>query len=312
MSHFCVLVIGDGVEDQLAPYQENNMGDCPQEYMEFNNLEEEYADDWKNGATEMLIADDGSYHTPWSERGKELKDAGYEEKVVRFNVIYPEFSKYLEDWHNACFNAEEGAYGYYENPNAKWDWYQIGGRWSGYFRVKQGVKPELGERSWMDTDSPPLESNQADSALKKDIDFDLMMDENEQEQLKYYHEFYGILKGTPIIPWKNFLAAYPGDVETARRVYHAQAGKQLLAEARFYGDEERYMQDEESFRKQVRAEAIVPFAILHNGEWMERGSMGWWGMVKDKKDREQHQEEVLQLIQSLPDDTLLTIVDCHI
>ena len=40
MSHFTVMVIGDNPEEQLAPYQENNMGDCPQEYLEFNDLTE--------------------------------------------------------------------------------------------------------------------------------------------------------------------------------------------------------------------------------------------------------------------------------
>lgn len=32
MSHFCVLVVGEDVKKQLAPYQENNMGDCPGEF----------------------------------------------------------------------------------------------------------------------------------------------------------------------------------------------------------------------------------------------------------------------------------------
>jgi len=32
MSHFCVLVVGENPELQLAPYQENNMEDCPKEY----------------------------------------------------------------------------------------------------------------------------------------------------------------------------------------------------------------------------------------------------------------------------------------
>lgn len=38
MSHFTVAVFSDGrkmVEELLAPYQENNMGVCPKEYLEF-------------------------------------------------------------------------------------------------------------------------------------------------------------------------------------------------------------------------------------------------------------------------------------
>lgn len=49
MSHFTVGVITKGkpsesqIEILLAPYQENNMGDCPKKYMQFVNAEE---DDW--------------------------------------------------------------------------------------------------------------------------------------------------------------------------------------------------------------------------------------------------------------------------
>jgi len=35
MSHFTVLVIGKDVEEKLAPFQENNMDDCPKEYLKF-------------------------------------------------------------------------------------------------------------------------------------------------------------------------------------------------------------------------------------------------------------------------------------
>ena len=41
MSHFTVLVIGKNPEQQLAPYQENNMRDCPSEFLAFNDIEDE-------------------------------------------------------------------------------------------------------------------------------------------------------------------------------------------------------------------------------------------------------------------------------
>ena len=47
MSHFTVAVFIDGkqdseylenrLEEMLAPFQENNMGDCPEEYLEFHS-----------------------------------------------------------------------------------------------------------------------------------------------------------------------------------------------------------------------------------------------------------------------------------
>ena len=55
MSHFCTAVVLDTKDENevlylldkaLAPYQENNMEDCPEEYLEFesrmDDIEEEY------------------------------------------------------------------------------------------------------------------------------------------------------------------------------------------------------------------------------------------------------------------------------
>ena len=45
MSHFTVGVLvdkkGKNLEELLATYQENNMGDCPKEYLEFQNCTDE-------------------------------------------------------------------------------------------------------------------------------------------------------------------------------------------------------------------------------------------------------------------------------
>lgn len=46
--------------------------------------------------------------------------------------------------------VEEDGYEYWTNPNAKWDWFEIGGRWSNRLRLKSGER--------------------ADSALLNDID----------------------------------------------------------------------------------------------------------------------------------------------
>ena len=51
----------------------------------------------------------------------------------------------------------EGKYGYYDNPNAKWDWYQEGGRWDGYLTNKEGNKTDndyLTEIDWDKVDVP--------------------------------------------------------------------------------------------------------------------------------------------------------------
>jgi len=57
---------------------------------------------------------------------------------------------------------------------------------------------------------------------------------------------------------------------------------------------------------------IITFALLKDGEWFEKGKMGWWNVVQDKKDDERWKNEFKNLVQGLPDDTLISIFDCHI
>ena len=53
MSHFAVAVISDGTkttEELLAPYQKNNMGDCPKEFLEFKFLRRDFHSDYDAAA----------------------------------------------------------------------------------------------------------------------------------------------------------------------------------------------------------------------------------------------------------------------
>jgi hypothetical protein len=57
---------------------------------------------------------------------------------------------------------------------------------------------------------------------------------------------------------------------------------------------------------------LVVFAVVKDGEWYEKGKMGWWDIVTDAKEKEVWEEEVHKLCEKLPSETLLTIMDCHI
>jgi len=62
----------------------------------------------------------------------------------------------------------------------------------------------------------------------------------------------------------------------------------------------------------ARLQALAPFAYVYEGVWHERGDMGWWGIVIDEKDPDAWATEFNAFFDSLPDDTMVTVVDCHI
>jgi len=190
MSHFTVLIVGEDPDGQLIPFQENNMGDCPEEYMKFHDKEDEMREEYENEkVVQYMFKDDGEWlfqwdnkitkrigdilrsrlpslkNTPVKKRAsfnnglsdiadhlggiKQLEEASkkLKEEMIgsgdlireekRYQNIYATFEEFCQAHHGYKGRDEKtGKYGYWENPNAKWDWYQLGGRWNGFFKMK--------------------------------------------------------------------------------------------------------------------------------------------------------------------------------
>ena len=79
MSHFTVAVFIDGKEDfeylesrlgeMLAPYQENNMGNCPEEYLEFHSSYKEHKEEYEHDGIQKSKFPDCTSIFPWDEEG---------------------------------------------------------------------------------------------------------------------------------------------------------------------------------------------------------------------------------------------------
>jgi hypothetical protein len=54
----------------------------------------------------------------------------------------------------------------------------------------------------------------------------------------------------------------------------------------------------------------APFAILWEGKWYQEGDMGWWCIVSEEDSNWKGQFK--ELWKEIPDDELITAVDCHI
>jgi len=328
MSHFSVLVIGPNPEEQLAPYQENNMEDCPKKYLSFYDVEDEYADQYNNGVVEIYVLPTGKWEFSYSA-SEVMKKAGNLVKR-KYSLLYETFEVFMCEYAGYEKN-EDGRYGYYENPNAKWDWYQLGGRWAGSFKLKDNAKPlRATELSWA---SGPTKNGWCDAALVKDIDFKGMLKDAECEAGKKYdqvqREFGGVIP-TLDHTWTDVLGTDEiGDINAKRTFYQKQPAKmrqQAIIEAASKegrADEliiawplsfrlEDYQCTREEYIAKAGGEVLMSFAIVKDGEWHERGSMHWWGCVADEKDHDVWGEEFFDLIVGLPEDTELYMFDCHI
>ena len=331
MSHFTVLVIGDNHEAALAPFQENNMGDCPAEYMAFNDMEDEYREEYEKESRRMIELADGSRESPYDKRFKNpahnifrsnretpewIYPAGHREVEVPHRECYTTIEEFAKDWHGAERDEDKGRFGYWENPNAKWDWYQVGGRWSGLLKLKPGTRGLTGEAGLMGSHHAKGD-DRADQARKRDIDFDGMRAEAEAKAREKWSHCRSIVGAFLWESWEHVREVRcKGDIEAARTFYNAQPSVVKLKQA----DRDRYGWDLDdklawsldNYIQQARDCAGVTFAVLHEGKWHERGEMGWWACVSNEKPEGQWEREFAKLLDGLPDDALLTVVDCHI
>ena len=292
MSHFAVFVIGPNVDEQLAPYHEfESTGDDNQYVREIDVTAE------------------------CKEKG--LDYYGFEDNTV-IDVAQLDLAdkhKYgyaLVDGNGALVRAVNRT-----NPNAQWDWYQIGGRFSDWLKLKSGATGFKGARSWTNA-AEPTDPTRADAALKCDIDFEAMRDEAGNEAATNWDKARALLSAavapTQWDSWEHLRdVVHKGDIETARKAYHAQPSVKVLADfAGFFDTCDEYMQSREEFVQRARDRACAPYALVNKGEWTGRGKMGWFGVSDDKVAPDDWCRLVNQLLDNLPDDTLITVVDCHI
>ena len=96
--------------------------------------------------------------------------------MVPRTKIYKSLKEYAERGCHVPFNEKYQAYGYTYNPNGRWDWYEIGGRWPGTFLVKDDlgyIDADISE-SWKASFPAPDGYIWVDAARKKDIAWDVM------------------------------------------------------------------------------------------------------------------------------------------
>lgn len=198
----------------------------------------------------------------------------------------------------------------------------------------------LGGSGVMGDDPSENFTGRADLVRRGDVDLDGMRTLAALAAERHYDEFEKAVEGLVVPPpWMEFLnqhakqegmegvddlwsSSTPGEVrssimDAARHLYRtfewvsvARRYTGLLAdphETFFVGQEN----PRERFIEEARNSALSASAIVHEGNWIGRGQMGWFGMGHNEESGETWTKKVNDLIAGLPDDTYLAIVDCH-
>ena len=293
MSHFTVMVIGDNPEEQLAPYSESI------------ETEPRVREDVSEEDIQRMI----DYY-------KNPENGGHE---------YPTFDELYEnhgdDWNGGTWEKRDDKWVEVTtyNPNSKWDWYQLGGRWTGYFKLKEGADGVTGDPGLM---TRTAKDGYVDAALKKDIDFEGMEEESAKEAGEAYDKVMDVIGHIePNKPWSDFvkrLEAKEIEIDEARSQYHAQPRITALntpavrEKLGWFIEADNYLVSREEYVAKAKNSSVATFAVLKDGKWYEKGEMGWFAIVANEKEQNDWNEEVAKLLNSLDDNTLISVYDCHI
>jgi hypothetical protein len=134
--HYLCLVVGENVDELLAPFAEYVETQPYKEFVEPDELEQMAK---HFGITSIDI------------------DA---------------LAAKLPEWHRADGGVEDGRLFYWStaNPHTRFDWYEIGGRFSGYLHLRRAAPP-----SWWDRLRGRRGTDRVNRALKGDVNTDLVL-----------------------------------------------------------------------------------------------------------------------------------------
>ena len=216
---------------------------------------------------------------PATETREELEKV-YREMKERFR--YKSFDEYMREYYGYTLCDASKTYGHYTNPDGKWDWYVQGGRWTGLLTLRPEAAKEY----------PPLViegkayPGRANQARLRDIDFSPDADAYART-LRFWEVN---VEGMPLREDEkedSFLCLYKPE-------YYLEQ----------YGSKEEFAQSESAF---------TTWALLTpEGEWHEKGAMGWFGMSNSTRESRQAYEKLYREILEQADPALYaTILDCH-
>lgn len=364
MSHFSVLVVtkeeptDESLAAALQPFHEFECTGVDDQYVVDVDVTDEVEEQWSQVVDVVRLPDgkivskyDNRFYTKDGEQkdwqgqprkefdlpaGCELAEIPRSELAEADGETKEQFAKDYGGW-----EFRDGRFWDRTNPNKKWDWWTVGGRYSGKFKpwYDPETDPKHQEVCWLcrgtgkrtDVEAAngcngcngtgvktkwPTEwkDTPGNQIRVGDIPWNALRDAQVAKALEAYDTAASITKGMELPQNWDVMRKELG-IDAAREKYHANEAVKALHAAHYF-DASDTIEDLRLSREDIAARAarrpITCWALLKDGIWSESGSMGWFGMSSDDKDPNQWTDEVNKLLESLPPDSWLTCVDCHI
>lgn len=228
--------------------------------------------------------------------------------------------EFARDYHG--YEKYNGRIGHWTNPNAKWDWWVAGGRWSGQLLLKSGGEGvDVARVGDIDLNAMKVRNVAKRRERVEGYIADVMEEQGlTRDELRERWDAFTTAMVDARADYKitgakqsyaDFLSAYPNEAIQRERAVNSRYSVSRMSgyfglnlpNGTTFDKLEEYIQS---------VPALSTFAVLHKGEWYERGSMGWWGIVSDEKSTEEWDRQFDALLRDMDPDTIIAVVDCHI
>lgn len=287
MSHFTVAVI-------LKEYTEEALKKALQPFHEYEctGIEDEYV--------------------VWVDEHEE-KLSEYENSSENIKKEYPHFTDYMlnyEEYNGS--NIKNGRWGSKTNPNAKWDWWVVGGRWPNMILKKNGFKSNFSQKQEIDFEKLISESQ---AKKEEDINKYISIASGQEESfLEVEGEDPRVESLKHDLTWEECFEYCNQKRESALELYNSQKTIRNLKENDMDGFScqiSLYKKgNKEAFLKNPVYGALGTYAVVKDGEWKGKGEMGWFGSSSNED--ESWGEQFEKIIESVLPEEYIVMVDCHI
>ena len=224
-------------------------------------------------------------------------------KKLKLLENYP-YRKLYDSWQTFAegqgyvHDAETDGYGYRYNPDGHWDWYSIGGRWPCIFLVEETcAEVSLGD-SANNPGPAPAGYKWVSAARKKDIAWAVMRSWKTQCAVERY-ELLRSSFAAGALP-ENVYGSITEEGIQSFGGFAYKKGETLddyLTRFRIDDSDTRYP---DSF-----------YSYIDDGEWFSNYEYDYRDKTDDAAGQENWHNHLHDFIDSLPDDEVLVVVDCH-
>lgn len=339
MSNFSLIVVGDSVDEAMAPYRKYENTLIEDSYVVEVDKTEEFHNQWENylmdhvggsmGFIEWLSTTKGlpiiSQPKP-TKATKDLQDpkcrifalqpclAGIVHAAPDLQFVctrkYSEIYSLLSRGHILIDDDKQFVKVVIKtNPNGKWSSYTVGGRYHWYFRVKPHALTDLSSISRYRPDY-------TSSAIKGAIDFDAMRDRAEFSAATIYDSVMALWEGLPKDrTWESILADQWDNPDTFAAMNEFTSQPRITALRNFAPTQfeipSTFECTRDEFLSRARGQAILPDAILVDGQWYSKDDyiLGDDG-VQRKITLEKWISNVNTILSVVRAHERLTILDC--